>query len=98
MSCFIASEKTGRTRESECCGCGAIVTHEEVRVTGDGPTEIFWYPTKHRAPCGAHCAAGGVRPFEYDVHGAPIGSLCAALATDSTGSCPRCDPGTAPSS
>jgi hypothetical protein len=93
MSCFVTSEETGQLREFKCGICGAIVVHAEARIISDGKTFLRWVPMPHRAPCGAHCAAGGVQPFENDVHGLPIGLLGGGLTQDSNGICPRCDLG-----
>jgi hypothetical protein len=95
MSCFVTSQETGQTREFKCRTCQAIVVHAELRMTSDGQSFLRWVPIPHRAPCGAHCAAGGVQPFENDVHGLPIGFLSGGLAQDSNGTCPRCNRGSA---
>jgi hypothetical protein len=74
MSCFVSP--TGQTMPGNCKYCGSAVTLEEARDAEDDRRS--WTPKPHRAPCGAHCAGGGVAQGENDVH-VPL-----------FGTCPRC--------
>jgi len=71
-------EPTGNSHNQICSYCGEVTTFEELESWNRDGHTFVWRPVHHRAPCGAHCAAGSYEQGETDVH-IPF-----------RGSCPRC--------
>ena len=66
---------TGKARTDKCVYCGVEATFEEHECNDRQGHHFSWYPVPHRAPCGAHCAAGTHEQGETDVH-IPFRGVC----------------------
>lgn len=71
-------DSTGRKKSGTCHYCGSDVELEEYESWNRDGHQFKWMPSKHRAPCGAHCSGGGYEHGETDVH------------IPAFGACPRC--------
>jgi len=66
---------TGKTRIEKCSHCGVETTFEEHEFLDRQGHHLSWIPAPHRAPCGAHCAAGSYEHGDPDVH-IPFRGVC----------------------
>ena len=69
------AEPTGKSRKERCPYCGTETTFEEIESWNRDGHTFKWRPVPHRAPCGAHCAAGSYEQGETDVH-IPFRGVC----------------------
>jgi len=84
---------TDRTRVGPCHVCGGAVTHREhFGLTVDAP--VWWSPERHKAPCGAPCVGGGVRPLRTEERPPGVSGIVHAHRADACGA-PGCGGGTA---
>ena len=82
-----------RTRVQPCSVCGVEMEHREnFGLRDDLPT--WWSPERHKAPCGAPCMGGGVRPLRAEERPPGVSGIAHVHRATSCGA-PGCGGGTA---
>jgi len=84
---------TDRTRVQPCSVCGVEMEHREnFGLRDDLPT--WWSPERHKAPCGAPCMGGGVRPLRAEERPPGVSGIAHSHRATACGA-PGCGGGTA---